>query len=270
MRMRKLYQAPSSAPGNEANFTPHSYLPIMLYGCELWTVSKTGSLMLEHIHQKILRTIQGLSIRCPSTALTSLLGSRDKFLFIPQQQLTFINFTTSMPLLTSTTPPSQPATMNYSQMHLPTLNHYSQILTWTQTALSMSCSAVYGLRITHHTCQSRRWCGSLQFGSEVPTVMGLNRYSSNINLVVLLGWSEVSVLLSWLCPNFSLWASSFLSLEWVSCSFHVPVLHVLMLPCWHHTCQEGRSDKMIEPLVRILERFESKCTRIWSFLILEM
>ena len=46
-------------------------LPIMLYGCELWTISKTESLMLERVHRKILRTIQGLPTRCPSVALTS-------------------------------------------------------------------------------------------------------------------------------------------------------------------------------------------------------
>ena len=59
-------------------------------------VSKTESLMLERSHRKILRTIQGLPIRCPSVALTSLLGSRDISSFISQQQLTFINFITSM------------------------------------------------------------------------------------------------------------------------------------------------------------------------------
>ena len=71
-------------------------LPIMLYGCELWTISKTESLMLERVHRKILRTIQGLPVRCPSVALTSLLGSRDISSLISQQQLTFINSITSM------------------------------------------------------------------------------------------------------------------------------------------------------------------------------
>ena len=71
-------------------------LPIMLYGCELWSISKTESLMLERVHRKILRTIQGLPVRCPSVALTSLLGSRDISSFISQQQLTFINSIASM------------------------------------------------------------------------------------------------------------------------------------------------------------------------------
>ena len=54
--------------------------------------------MLECVHQKILITIQGLPTRCPSVALTSLLGSRDIHVssFISQQQLTFINSITSM------------------------------------------------------------------------------------------------------------------------------------------------------------------------------
>ena len=52
--------------------------------------------MLERVHRKILRTIQGLPTRCPSVALTSLLSSRDTSSFISQQQLTFINSITSM------------------------------------------------------------------------------------------------------------------------------------------------------------------------------
>ena len=71
-------------------------LPIMLYGCELWTTSKTESLILEHIHRKILRTIHSLPVRCPSVALSSLLGSRDISSYILQQQLFFINSITSM------------------------------------------------------------------------------------------------------------------------------------------------------------------------------
>ena len=71
-------------------------LPITLYGCELLSISKTESLMLERVHQKTLRTIQGLPIRCPSLALTSLLGYRDISSLISQQQLSFINSITSM------------------------------------------------------------------------------------------------------------------------------------------------------------------------------
>ena len=39
-------------------------LPIMHYGCELWTPTKSEVLMLERVHRKILRTIQGLPVRC--------------------------------------------------------------------------------------------------------------------------------------------------------------------------------------------------------------
>ena len=38
-------------------------LPIMLYGCEVWTFSKTELLFLERVHRKVLKTIQGLPIR---------------------------------------------------------------------------------------------------------------------------------------------------------------------------------------------------------------
>ena len=44
-------------------------LPILLYGSELWTLTKTELNLLERTHRKILRTIQGLP-------LTSLMGSR--------------------------------------------------------------------------------------------------------------------------------------------------------------------------------------------------
>ena len=46
-------------------------LPIMLYGSELWFLTKTELLFLERVHRKILRTIQGLPIRCSSSSLTS-------------------------------------------------------------------------------------------------------------------------------------------------------------------------------------------------------
>ena len=59
-------------------------LPITLYG----SISKTELLMLERVHSKILRTIQGLPTRCPLTALRNLLGSRSISSFITQRQLT--------------------------------------------------------------------------------------------------------------------------------------------------------------------------------------
>ena len=46
----------------------------MLYGSELWSLTSTELNILERTHRKILRTIQGLPIRCPAAALQSLIG----------------------------------------------------------------------------------------------------------------------------------------------------------------------------------------------------
>ena len=51
-------------------------LLIMLYGSELWSLTNTELNIFERTHRKILRTIQGLPTRCPTTALQSLIGSR--------------------------------------------------------------------------------------------------------------------------------------------------------------------------------------------------
>ena len=66
-------------------------LPILLYGSELWILSKFNILMLNRIHRKILRTIQGLPVRCPSVALTALIGSNDIQKLIQARQLSFVN-----------------------------------------------------------------------------------------------------------------------------------------------------------------------------------
>ncbi len=58
----------------------------MLYGSE--SLTKTDLTMLERIHRKILRTIQGLPIRCP---LTSLIGSLGISSLVDCRQLCFIN-----------------------------------------------------------------------------------------------------------------------------------------------------------------------------------
>ena len=63
---------------------------------ELWSISKTELLMLERVHSKILRTIQGLPTRCPLTALRNLLSSRSISSFIAQRQLAFINSIATM------------------------------------------------------------------------------------------------------------------------------------------------------------------------------
>ena len=66
-------------------------IPIMLYGYELWSLTGTELNILERTHRKILRTIQGLPIRCPAAALQSLISSRSISSYISQQQLAFIN-----------------------------------------------------------------------------------------------------------------------------------------------------------------------------------
>ena len=52
-------------------------IPILLYGTEIWTLSKAELNMLERVHQNILRTIQGLPTRCHSTSLNHMLGSNN-------------------------------------------------------------------------------------------------------------------------------------------------------------------------------------------------
>ena len=49
-------------------------LPRLLYGAELWDLTKVELNMFERMHRKILRTIQGLRTRCPISATLLLLG----------------------------------------------------------------------------------------------------------------------------------------------------------------------------------------------------
>ena len=51
-------------------------LPRMLYGCELRAVTKTEFKMLERSQRKILRTIQGLPVRCPNAGLLAAMGAQ--------------------------------------------------------------------------------------------------------------------------------------------------------------------------------------------------
>ena len=71
-------------------------IPIMLYGCELWSVTKTEISILERVHHKILRTIQGLPTRCRTSAVHSLLGATCLYDVIQQRQLTFVNSFSAM------------------------------------------------------------------------------------------------------------------------------------------------------------------------------
>ena len=75
-------------------------LPIMQYGSKLWSLTKTELNILECIHCKILRTIQGLPIRYPITACQSLIGSRSISYFISQMQLAFANSITCKLVIT--------------------------------------------------------------------------------------------------------------------------------------------------------------------------
>ena len=69
----------------------------MLYGSELWHISKTELLFLERVHRNILRTIQGLPTRCPSSSLTALLGIQSIEMLIKQRSLGFIVATANLP-----------------------------------------------------------------------------------------------------------------------------------------------------------------------------
>ena len=71
-------------------------IPIMLYGCELWSVTETEISILERVHHKILRTIQGLPSRCRTSAVHSLLGATCIYDVIQQRQLTFVNSFSAM------------------------------------------------------------------------------------------------------------------------------------------------------------------------------
>ena len=71
-------------------------LPILLYGSELWSVSKTEKLYLERVHRRILRTFMGLPVRCPSSALSTLLGLDNITTLISQRQLGFIVATANL------------------------------------------------------------------------------------------------------------------------------------------------------------------------------
>ena len=71
-------------------------IPIMLYGCERWSVTKTEISILECVHHKILRTIQCLPTRCCSSAVHSLLGATCIYDVTQQRQLTFVKFFSAM------------------------------------------------------------------------------------------------------------------------------------------------------------------------------
>ena len=77
------------------SYRPYNSLciPILLYGAELWTLTKTELNMMEHMFTEkyCVRTIQGLPTRCPNSSLNILLGSDDIESRIMQHKLNFIN-----------------------------------------------------------------------------------------------------------------------------------------------------------------------------------
>ncbi len=124
----------------------------MLYGSEIWLTTKTERLMLERTHRKILRTIQGLPIRCPSKALTSLLGSRDISSFISQRQLTFIN---SIAAMTSDDLPRQ---VLVARLANPTLSGIIPL--WNQLLDSLNLPSIEELLSSHKSKHS--WKSSIK------------------------------------------------------------------------------------------------------------
>ena len=66
-------------------------LPRLLYGAELWDLTKTELNMFERLHRKILRTIQGLPTRCPVSAIHLLLGVPPIKFIILEKKLLFLH-----------------------------------------------------------------------------------------------------------------------------------------------------------------------------------
>ena len=65
-------------------------LPILLYGAEIWHITKTELMMVERVHRKILRTILGMPVRCNSMSLLQALGVLNIKALIQQKQLNFL------------------------------------------------------------------------------------------------------------------------------------------------------------------------------------
>ena len=72
-------------------------LPILLYGCEVWSLTQAELMLLERTHWKILRTITGLPIRCKSLALQQSLGIANIRTLIHRRQLNFLHSFSTIP-----------------------------------------------------------------------------------------------------------------------------------------------------------------------------
>ena len=66
------------------------------YGAELWNIKKSELLMLERANRKILRTNQSLPTRCPTVALTSLIGASNIEDITQRNRLTFLTSTMAL------------------------------------------------------------------------------------------------------------------------------------------------------------------------------
>ena len=118
-------------------------LPIMLYGCELWSPTKSELLMLERVHRRILRTIQGLPLRCNSLALQCLMGTVSITSLIHQRQLNFVLSFRSLPLdsphrLVFQALICHPPSKGFNPTLLSTLSHYD--LPSPSSIIDMTCS----------------------------------------------------------------------------------------------------------------------------------
>ena len=71
-------------------------IPIVMYGCELWSLTKSEIVIMERVHRKILRTIQGLPTQCITSAVLSLFGSTCMYSLVQQRQLTFVHSLSTM------------------------------------------------------------------------------------------------------------------------------------------------------------------------------
>ena len=128
-----------------SDFTPPSSLclPIMLYGCELWSPTKSELLMLERVHRRILRTIQGLPLRCNSLALQCLMETVSITSLIHQRQLNFVLSFRSLPLdsphrLIFQALICHPPSKGFIPTLLSTLSHYD--LPSPSSIIDMTCS----------------------------------------------------------------------------------------------------------------------------------
>ena len=72
-------------------------LPRMLYGAEIWCLTNTEHEMFERAHRKILRTIQGLPVRCPKESISTLLGCSTISDLIIYKKLSFLISIAALP-----------------------------------------------------------------------------------------------------------------------------------------------------------------------------